>query len=130
MKETQFITKMINLKIYFKANGSHITEKVKQKGPVTFIIKNQLDGTTIKTHAEHLRLANVDEWDIPKTKSGRSLRRAAFVMPQHESGTDDRDSSVDESDGETPLSKLPNRYRKERDNSSDESDIPLMELSK
>ena len=39
---------------------------IEKTTPVSFRIKNQLDGTVTKAHAEHLRLANVDEWDIPK----------------------------------------------------------------
>ena len=31
------------------------------------LIRNQLDGTITKVHAEHLRLANVDEWDKDNT---------------------------------------------------------------
>ena len=34
--------------------------------PVSFRIKNQFDGIVSKVHAEHLRLAKVDEWHIPR----------------------------------------------------------------
>ena len=45
-----------------------ITEKT---GPVSFIIKNQLDGTTSRVYAGDLMLANVDDWEISKDKNSR-----------------------------------------------------------
>ena len=39
---------------------------IEKKGPVSYIIKNQLDGVTSKVHAEMLRKANVDTWQISK----------------------------------------------------------------
>ena len=42
-----------------------------RKGPVSYVIKNQLDGTTSKVHAEMLRLANIDDWQVPKTQDNR-----------------------------------------------------------
>ena len=39
------------------------------KTPITFIIKNQLTGTTSKAHAVNLRKANLDDWEIPKDKT-------------------------------------------------------------
>jgi hypothetical protein len=41
--------------------------------PVSFKIRNQLDDTIAKAHAEHLRLANVDEWDIPKDNTTKPI---------------------------------------------------------
>ena len=62
---------------------------IAQKSPVSFIIKSQLDGVTTKAHAEQLRLAKIDEWEIPKTDGGRRLRRAAYaVPPESESETE------------------------------------------
>ena len=37
---------------------------IKKKGPVSYVIKNQLDGTTSKVHAEMLRLAHKNDWLI------------------------------------------------------------------
>ena len=39
---------------------------IEQKGPVTFIIKSQLDGTTTKANADQLRLANLDWGELGK----------------------------------------------------------------
>ena len=96
---------------------------IKKTSPVTFLIRNQLDGKTTKTHAEHLRKANIEDWDIPMDTEGKPKRRAAYVVPPDESETDD--SSDDES---VPLAKLAERYRKERENSDNEDNIPQLEL--
>ena len=40
---------------------------------------NQLDGSVTKAHAENIRLANIDNWEIPKDRKGRLTRRASFV---------------------------------------------------
>ena len=36
---------------------------IDKKGPVTYLIKNQLDGSVSKVHAEMLRLANIEDWE-------------------------------------------------------------------
>ena len=36
-----------------------------QTSPVTFMIRSQLDGNVTKVHAQHLRPANLNEWEIP-----------------------------------------------------------------
>lgn len=98
------------------------------KSPVTFIVKNQLDGTTTKTHAEHIRLANIDEWEIPKRTNARPMRRANYVVPpDSESGSS---SSESDSEDDIPLATLIKRKKKENENSDSESDIPLMQLAK
>ncbi len=38
---------------------------VEKTSPVTYVIRNQLDGVVVRVHAEHLRLAKVEEWEIP-----------------------------------------------------------------
>ena len=53
----------------------------------------------VKVHAEHLRLAPVHDWVIPKD-SDQPLRRAAYVIPPIE-----EEESSSESDGNTPLQK-------------------------
>ena len=109
---------------------------IAQKSPVSFIIESQLDGVTTKAHAEELRLAKIDEWEIPKTDGGRRLRRAAYVVPlesereteapsQNEGLESDSDDS---SDNNLPLARLAQKYRTKRDHSSSEDDIPQMEL--
>ena len=102
---------------------------IKQTSPVSFLIRNQLDGTTTKSHAEHLRLAHVDEWEIPTDKLGRKLRKTQYVVSPEHSSSDNEVSTDTEEDNE-PLIKIAKRFRRERANSSSESDIPKLELSK
>ena len=105
---------------------------IEKTSEVTFKIKNQLDGTTTKAHAEQLRLAKIDEWEIPKNDDGHRLRRARYVVPlesesdtENERATSDSNTSQENPD---PLTKLASKYRNQRTDSSSESDIPLMEL--
>ena len=102
---------------------------IEQTSPVTYIIKNQLDGSTTKVHMEHIRLAHVDDWQLPTDKVGRVLRPTNYVVPPI-SQSDLSSDTENETDDDIPLSKLAHRYRKERENSDNESDIPLMELKK
>ena len=51
---------------------------IEQKSPVSFIIKNQLNGTTTKVHAQHLKPATVEEWNIPS--ENRSKRKSTYVV--------------------------------------------------
>ncbi|VDI41051.1 Hypothetical predicted protein [Mytilus galloprovincialis] len=89
--------------------------------------ENSLDGTTTKVHAEQIRLAKLD-WEIPNNNQSRALRKAAYVVPIE---SQSEGSSDDESiDSDTPLNQIAKRYKKERENSDEEDDIPLMELSK
>ncbi|ESO98610.1 hypothetical protein LOTGIDRAFT_174147 [Lottia gigantea] len=99
---------------------------VEQTSPVSFKIRNQLTNRVIKAHAEHLRLANIDEWDIPKDTN--KLRKAQYVEPPSESSSEGSDSEYSEDD-ELPLSELIKKYRRVRENSSSEDDIPLMEMA-
>ena len=63
--------------------------------PVTFKIKNQLDGKITKAHKELLRLAKIDEWDIPKDDNGRPLRKAAYAAaPESESDTESEEQNA------------------------------------
>lgn len=122
---------------------------IKQTGPVTFEIKNQLTGRVTKAHQELLRLAPNDEWKIPQDAEGRPIRKAAYVVPPEPEteteNSDNEDSEIDldpqpineslsnsdeEPSEKVPLSKLAKRYRKERDDWSSEDDILLMKLSK
>ena len=84
-----------------------------------------MNGTVTKTHAEHIRLANLDEWEIPKDKKGRPMHKATYVAPMSSTSNDDESSNED-----PPLAKQVKRCRKQRETSSDEDDIPLMELAK
>ena len=100
---------------------------MKKTTPVSYTIRNKLDGIIAKAHAEHLRLANVDEWDIPKDNTDKPIRKANYVINPDISDSDSIRSETSEDN--IPLNKITKRYRKERDNSSNEEDIPLMELS-
>ena len=68
-------TKTIEFKVgdpvYYKNNQKKGKHDLKWKpyyriletrGPVTYVIKNQLNGSTCKVHAEMLRLANIEDW--------------------------------------------------------------------
>ncbi|KAK3097609.1 hypothetical protein FSP39_011373 [Pinctada imbricata] len=93
---------------------------IDQTGPLSFIVKNQLDGNTTKAHARHLRPAKIDEWKIPRDSEGNILRKTTYVIPPEQTDSDDEESEPQ---------AIAIRHRiQERDGSSDEDDIPLMEL--
>ena len=100
---------------------------IEKKGPVSFIIKDQLSGRTIKAHVDQIHLAPVDEWEIPKDKLGRNLRKTNYVVPPEAS---ESSNSEPESSHTTPIQKILKRKRQERDSLDEEDDIPLMELAK
>ena len=103
---------------------------LEQTSPVTFIIKNQLDGSTLKAHAQHLRLANLNVWQIPKDKAGRPLRRANYAEPPpSSSGSDDNTDNTD-SDTAAGGLDLTRYYRRQRSESDSEEDVPLLELQR
>ena len=99
---------------------------IKKTGPASYVIKNQLDGSTSRVHAEMLRAANIDEWLIPTSTDGRPLRKTAYVIPPEDSS----DEESGDTDQEGPYEKLAKKYQKERDDSDEEDNIPLMELAK
>ena len=74
-----------------------IYQIIEKTTPVKFHIKNQLDGTVTKTHAEHIRLANQDDsnqddWELPM------IKRVGLCAKQG-----------------TPLSKMVKKCRKVRE---------------
>ncbi len=99
---------------------------IDQTSPVTYIIRNQLDGSTTKSHAEHLRIADLDQWELPKDDGGRPKRRAYYVVPPSSESSGDESSE----DANEPLARIAKRYRQERTSSGDEDNIPLAELAK
>ena len=101
---------------------------IEKKGPVSIVIKSQLDGSTTKAYAGDIRLANIDDWQISKDANNRRLRDAAYVIPPQPSDSETESDSDPEEN--VPLSKLAKKYRQERETSEDEEDIPLMELRK
>ena len=55
---------------------------IKQTGPLSFIIKNQLDNSTTKAHARHLLKTNITDWQVPKPdETLRPTRQTTFVVP-------------------------------------------------
>ena len=104
---------------------------IEQKGPVTFIIKSQLDGTTTKATADQLRLANLD-WGVLRkgniyNPTGRPLRKAQLAMPPEQS-LSDSETSDSERELQRGKGKFTRRYRMMRSSSDDEENIPLYEL--
>ena len=94
---------------------------IEKKSPQTFVIRNQLDGSTVKSHADHLRLAKIDELDIPVPD--KIMRKTTYVVPpETESDQSDEDNSARE--------RIVKRYRNERSDSDEEEDVPLMELAR
>ena len=70
---------------------------------VTFHLQNQLDGTTTKAHAEYLQLAQLDDWEIPKSKNGRPTHKVTYAAPGNSSSDE---SDIESSDKEEPLTKI------------------------
>ena len=60
----------------------HYYRIIEKKGPVSFVIKTQLDGSTTKPYSGDIRLANIDDWQISKDANNRRLRDAAYLIPQ------------------------------------------------
>ena len=94
--------------------------------PGSYVIENQLHGSTSRFHAKMLRAANIDEWVIPTYTDRRPLRKTAYVI-QTEYSSYEESSDTDQ---EGPYEKLAKKYQKERDDSDEEDNIPLMECAK
>ena len=60
---------------------------IEKKGPVSFVIKSQLDGSTTKAYAGDIRLANIDDWHS-KDANNRRLRDAAYLIPPQPSDSE------------------------------------------
>ena len=104
----------------------------KQLSPTTFMIRNQLDGTERKAHADHLARAPIEEWEIPPPAgAGRPIRRGQLAAPQDSEGSEESSSDEEVGDGNAgPLGRMDRLLRHERDGSSSEDDIPLLELQR
>ena len=96
---------------------------VEQKSPFTFKVRNQLDGTVLDKHVRHLRHAKIDSWKITKQEKNRKLRRARYVISPPSSDTEPQAE-------QEPLDKLVQMKKQHRSGSSDEEDIPKLELTK
>lgn len=98
---------------------------IKQTGPVSFVVKDQLTGTTTKCHARQLRLADLAQWPSHiSNESDRPMRKTNYVVPPT-----DEESSEEEEILE-PLGREIRHKQKEREDSDDEEDIPLAELQR
>ena len=117
---------IINEKASLVVNGNTIIVFLKRLDQHPMSSKNQLDGSTSRVHAEMLRAANIDECVIPTSTDGRPLHKTAYVIPPEDSS--DEESS--DTDQEGPYEKLTKTYQKEKADSDDEDNIPLMELAK
>ena len=80
---------------------------IEKKTPVTFHLKKQLDCTITKVHAEHLQLAQLDDWEIPKDKKGRAACKVTYATPVNSSSDE---SDIKRSDKEEPLTKIVKKY--------------------
>ncbi|KAK7501761.1 hypothetical protein BaRGS_00007192, partial [Batillaria attramentaria] len=71
----------------------------------------------------------IGDWNIPvMPATGKPVRKAQLAVPPGESSSDE---SENESERDlTPTERMTRFHRHERDGSSDEDDIPLMELQK
>jgi hypothetical protein len=98
---------------------------ISQTSPVPFVIKNQLDGSTRKTHANDIRLADVEQWDVPQDRLPCTLRQARYAEPPPQDET-----PFDEESKKEDLNGPDDRFREERTDSSDEDNVPLAELQK
>ncbi|CAC5394092.1 unnamed protein product [Mytilus coruscus] len=132
-KEVKFkVGDLVYLKHHRKQNKRQANWRpyyriIEKTSPVSFIVKNQLDGSITETHAEHLRPAVcIDEWEIPKDKNKRVIRATQYVISPDQ--TESENSSEHDSDN-VPLIQTAKHFRIERQHSSSESDIPSMELS-
>lgn len=104
---------------YFRITG--------KTGPLSFRVRNQLNGEETKSHARHMRLAPVREWKILKDESGSINRKSTYVVPP-DSGEDSDEEPLTEK--QLAFKRAVENKRQERNSSSDEEDIPLMELRK
>ena len=93
---------------------------LEKTGPMSYKIKNQLTNTVTKAHAEHLRAADVHKWDIPSPN--RRIRKTILAVPVSSESSDTETAEEDGDDG-----FVRKRYECVRENSNNESDIPIMQ---
>ena len=105
---------------------------VEKKSPSTFVVRNQVTGHTVPTHAEHIRPAPVEEWTVPEsTDSGqRRSRRTQYVAAPSGNSEGESTGSSDEDDDNISKNNLEDWYKNEREDSNEEENVPIMELTK
>ena len=74
---------------------------VKQTGPVSYMVRDQVSGRLRRAHAQHLKLAKLDKWDIPKRDA--NLRRSKLACRRDDS----TDASGPESDDDNCQGVIP-----------------------
>ncbi|XP_062587953.1 superoxide-generating NADPH oxidase heavy chain subunit C-like [Saccostrea cucullata] len=131
-KNTKDVEFKIGDPVYYKNNHrqSKLQSKwkpfyriIEQISPVTFKIKSQLDGKVTKAHKELLRLAKIDEWELPTNEQGRPLRKAAYVMPpESQSDNNDDNSETNNEEQNSDNESIDNNMSEINDNMSVNSD--------
>ena len=87
---------------------------MEQTGPVSFVVRNQLTGDVRRVHAEHLKLADLQDWPmpIPRTK----VRKARYVVDPEITDSDDTEAymtaeeSSPEDEDNIPLARLKRKW--------------------
>ena len=74
-----------------------------------------------------MRLANTDEWEIPKSQNQRKFRQAHYAINPEAT---ESETVTSDSDSEGPEARLAKKYRKVRSDSEVEDNIPLAELAR
>ena len=76
---------------------------VEQTSPVSFIIWDQLSGKTRRAHANDLKLAEIDEWEVPEPRERRRrMRRTNLVEPREMETDSESEGAV----GYIPINKV------------------------
>jgi len=100
---------------------------IKQTTPVNFTIKDQLTGKTVKTHANSLKRAHVDDWEIEIDQQQTNIRPTRKATLAYESMSSNSETEIELIH---PELRDQNRLRVEREDSLEEDRIPLAELQK
>ena len=102
----------------------------KQTGPVSFIVRSQLNGTTTKCHCKDLKPAPVHEWSIPEPISEDRGKRKGYyaVAPSEPESTDSIDSEISDNTFKKRRFNPQTHKRNIVENSSDEDELPLAQL--
>ena len=77
-----------------------LTEKQHQ---LHSILRTSLMGNITNAHAEHLLLAQINDWEIPKDKKGRPAHKVTYAAPVNSSSDE---SNIENSDKGETLTKI------------------------
>ncbi len=81
---------------------------IEQNSPVTYTIRNQLTGDVRKVHAEHLALANLDDWPMPAPRV--RIRQTRYVVPPDDSESEYFTADDTDSEDDVPLAQLKEKW--------------------